>query len=535
MFFNMSGGGMPGGFPGGFPGGASGGRKARGDVDTTKFYKLLEVDKNASDSEIKKAYRKLAIKHHPDKGGDPEVFKELSKAYEVLSDKDKRSTYDQFGEEGLEGGGGGDPSDIFSAFFGGGGGGPSQGRGRKQKTEDVKQELKVTLEQIYGGQTKKMAITRQVIDKDKGVKTCQACDGKGTKVQIVRMGPMIQQSQSQCTQCGGQGKSFSTKKERQILEVHISKGSPEGHQIRFHEMADERPDHDTGDVIFIVREQEHAVFKRKGADLFVERTISLADALCGYELDILHLDGRKLRVKTQPGDIVKPLTTAFDPSAKDDDNKKANVKWQVLQDTDCRADTVAQARGSDADALKEACTGQLQRKGIDCNCFTISGGNCAFKTGTREEVMKEMFPKKGATTYVQADPNSDSEVAGRIMKCVKGEGLPTLKNPFQHGNMFIILNIEFPTGLDVETQKTLRGLLPRLSKEGEKKNTAISSKVAPKLFKNEDELEFHEIIDMDPVASYESNKLNMSTGNEAYDEDEEGGRGGGGGAQCQQM
>merc|ERR1711933_139518 len=127
---------------------------------------LLEVDKSASESDIKKAYRKLAVKHHPDKGGDQEKFKEITRAYEVLSDSDKRSKYDRFGEEGLEDGGG-DPGDIFAQMFGGGGG---RGGGRKrQKTKDVNQPLKVTLEQMYNGQTKKMAISRQVIDKKNGV------------------------------------------------------------------------------------------------------------------------------------------------------------------------------------------------------------------------------------------------------------------------------------------------------------------------------------------------------------------------------
>merc|ERR1712137_868666 len=85
--------------------------------DNTKFYKLLEVEKNASEPEIKKAYRKLAVKHHPDKGGDPEKFKEITRAYEVLSDSDKRAKYDRGGEDAVDGGGGGDPSDIFEAFF----------------------------------------------------------------------------------------------------------------------------------------------------------------------------------------------------------------------------------------------------------------------------------------------------------------------------------------------------------------------------------------------------------------------------------
>merc|ERR1740123_417093 len=159
----------PGGFPG--MGGKGGGRQKN--ADTTKFYKTLEVDKDANDSEIKKAYRKLAVKHHPDKGGDQEKFKEITRAYEVLSDSEKRSTYDKFGEEGLEGGGGGDPSDIFESFFGGGGRRGGGGGRRRQKTQDVVQPLKVTLEQLYNGATKKMAITRQVIDKKKGVQECR--------------------------------------------------------------------------------------------------------------------------------------------------------------------------------------------------------------------------------------------------------------------------------------------------------------------------------------------------------------------------
>merc|ERR1719199_1206459 len=110
-----------------------GGRSGK-NADTTKFYKLLEVDKNASEPEIKKAYRKLAVKHHPDKGGDPEKFKEITRAYEVLSDSDKRSRYDRYGEDGLEESGG-DPTDIFEAMFGGGGRRGGGGRKNRQKTK----------------------------------------------------------------------------------------------------------------------------------------------------------------------------------------------------------------------------------------------------------------------------------------------------------------------------------------------------------------------------------------------------------------
>merc|ERR1719401_1031535 len=165
-----------------------------------------------------KAYKKMAIKHHPDKGGSEEKFKEITRAYEVLSDSKMRQKYDAGGEEALEENGRGDPSDIFSEIFGGGrGGGRSS---RRQKTKDVVQPLKVTLEQIYNGQTKKMAITRQVIDKKKGVSSCSECGGRGVKVEVIRMGPMIQQMQSACSACGGEGKSFKTKQE--------SRGYPHG-------------------------------------------------------------------------------------------------------------------------------------------------------------------------------------------------------------------------------------------------------------------------------------------------------------------
>merc|ERR1719464_8951 len=130
-----------------------------------------------------------------------------------------------------------------------------------------------------------MAITRRVIDKKKGVQECSECNGRGTKVEVIRMGMMIQQMQSQCNACGGQGKTFKTKSEREVLEVHIQKGAPDDHKVQFREMADEHPDADTGDVVFILKQQEHAEFKRKGADLFIERKISLVEALCGFSME----------------------------------------------------------------------------------------------------------------------------------------------------------------------------------------------------------------------------------------------------------
>merc|ERR1719199_1199156 len=407
-------------------GGGPPGRRSKKPVDNTKFYKELEVEKTATDSEIKKAYRKLAVKHHPDKGGDQEKFKELTRAYEVLSDPEKRAKYDKFGEEGLEdGGGGGDASDIFEAFFGGGGRRGGGGQRKRQKTKDVVQPLKVTLEQMYSGATKKMAITRQVIDKQKGVQACSDCDGRGVKVQVVRMGPMIQQMQSACGACNGQGKSFKRKQDREVLEVHIQKGSPDNHKVVFREMADEHPDADTGDVVFVLKEQPHSDFKRRGADLFVERKISLVEALCGFEIEIKHLDGRTLIVKTAPGDIVKPMAQGFDPF-EDTDNK---MEWEVMENVDCPdIENVAQADTTDIDTLKQACETQLKRKGIDVGAFCVDSRRAYFKQGTREEILAAKKTKKGTTMYILADSNANKGM--RMMKAVKDEGMPTYKNPF---------------------------------------------------------------------------------------------------------
>lgn len=517
-------------FGGGFPfggmddmggGGPMGGRRRSANVDTTKFYKLLEVEKTTSAEDIKKAYRKLAVKHHPDKGGDPEKFKEVSRAYEVLSDPEKRSKYDRFGEEGLEdGGGGGDASDMFDALFGGGGG-RRGGAKKRQKTKDVMQPLKVTLEQLYTGQTKKMAITRQVIDKKRGVQSCDECGGRGVRVEVIRMGPMIQQMQSACSACSGNGKTFKTKQEREVLEVHIQKGSPDNHKVVFREMADEHPDADTGDVVFVLRQQEHPEFKRRGADLFVHRKISLVEALCGFSIELNHLDGRKLLIKTSPGEIVKPMAQGFDPLAE----HEGKMEWEVIEDADCPSiDTVAQAETTDIDTLKRACETQLKRKGIDVGAFCVDGNKAHFKQGTREEILAAKVTRKGTNMYVLSDPNAKKEF--RVMKAVKDEGMPTYKNPFIHGNLFLILTIEFPDTLAPETQGAIRQLLP-------------PPLCTPKIKADDSGVEVHSVTDIDPVQSYNSNKVNMQAGGEAYDDDDEGGRGGrmpgGQQVQCQQQ
>merc|ERR550514_617385 len=316
MFF----GGLPPGFEdafggGGMPGGGSG-RRGGKQANTTKFYEILGVEKDAQPDAIRKAYRKLAVKMHPDKGGDPEKFKEIQKAYDVLGDEKKRDIYDRYGEEGLEsGGGGGDPGDIFDVLSGRGRGGRRQ-QGVK-KGENMVHPLKVTLEQIYKGSARTLRLTRKVIDQDKGVESCAPCGGRGAKIQTIRMGPMIQQVQKTCDECGGTGVTYRQVKVQETLEVHIPKGAPDGHKVHFSEKADEIPDGEAGDVVFTLQEQPHADYKRKGDDLFIERTISLSEALCGFAMELKTLDARTLIIKTAPGDVIKPVS--YDPFREEGD------------------------------------------------------------------------------------------------------------------------------------------------------------------------------------------------------------------------
>merc|ERR1712139_270480 len=269
------------------------------------------------------------------------------------------------------------------------------------------------------------------------------------------------------------------------------------------------------------KQQEHAVFKRRGADLFIEKKIGLVEALCGFEMEVTHLDGRKLLIKTAPGDIVKPMPRGFDPF----EDKESKMKWEVIENSDCPdIENVAQADTTDVSTLKKACETQLKRQGIDVGVFVVDSNRAYFKQGTREEIIAAKKTRKGSTMYVISDPNANAHL--RLMKAVKDEGMPTVKNPFIHGNLFLMLTIEFPTTIKPEDQKKMRALLP----------PALN---VPTISEKDEGVEVHTVTDIDPVQSYASNKANMKAGgDDAYDEDEDGHGGGGhgpGGVQCQQM
>nr|XP_055219897.1 dnaJ homolog subfamily A member 4 isoform X3 [Gorilla gorilla gorilla] len=215
-------------------------------VKETQYYDILGVKPSASPEEIKKAYRKLALKYHPDKNPDEgEKFKLISQAYEVLSDPKKRDVYDQGGEQAIKEGGSGSPSfsspmDIFDMFFGGGG-----RMARERRGKNVVHQLSVTLEDLYNGVTKKLALQKNVIcekcegvgGKKGSVEKCPLCKGRGMQIHIQQIGPgMVQQIQTVCIECKGQGERINPKdrcescsgakviREKKIIEVHVEKG-----------------------------------------------------------------------------------------------------------------------------------------------------------------------------------------------------------------------------------------------------------------------------------------------------------------------
>lgn len=211
----------------------------------------------------------------------------------------------------------------------------------------------------------------------------------------------------------------------------------------------------------------------------------------------------------------------FDPLAKED----GATKWEVLEDCDCPSiDNVAEAGTSDVDTLKKACETQLKRKGIDVGVFVVNGSKAFFKQCSRDEALAAKKPRKGYTMYIVADP--DAQKANRLIKAVKDEGMPTLKNPFVHGNIFLLLTIEFPDALEPSAQAAIKKLLPAPLNAGD-------------LTEDDPSVELHTVTDIDPVQSYNASKVLMQAGGEAYDDDDEDEGGmrmpGGGGAQCQQQ
>jgi molecular chaperone DnaJ len=304
------------------------------------YYEILGVGKNASDDEIKKAYRKAAVKYHPDKdGGDEAKFKEVSEAYEVLKDGQKRQRYDQFGHAGVGGSGsrgGGSPfegfggfggqnvrfdfgeggfGDIFNQFFGGGASG-SQG---PRRGKDVEVSLQLSFEEAIFGIEQKIEIEMNdkcshcngsTVEPGYDLKTCPVCKGAGqvNRVMNTIFGP-IQQTTT-CSECGGRGKipekvcsicrGKGVEKRRRTINLKVPAGIDDGATIRLREHGEASSSGQKGDLYVHIQVKAHKLFTREGDIILSEQHVSMIDAALGTEIDVNTVDGL-VRMKVPAG------------------------------------------------------------------------------------------------------------------------------------------------------------------------------------------------------------------------------------------
>ncbi|XP_055837381.1 dnaJ homolog shv [Episyrphus balteatus] len=261
------------------------------------FYRILNVKKSATTNEIKKAYRKQAKELHPDKNkDDPDAstkFQDLGAAYEVLSDPEKRKTYDRCGEECLKKDGMMDSSDPFANFFGDFGFHFGNGDNNQHDTPrgaNIVMNMYVTLEELYSGNFVEIVRNKPVLKPASGTRKCNCRQEMVTR----NMGPgrfqMMQQTI--CDECP----NVKLVNEERTLEIEVESGMVDGQETRFVAEGEPHLDGEPGDLIVVVQQMPHERFQRKGDDLYTNVTISLQDALVGFSLDIPHLDGHKVSV-----------------------------------------------------------------------------------------------------------------------------------------------------------------------------------------------------------------------------------------------
>ena len=311
----------------------------------TKLYDILNVSKDASDSEIKKSYRKLALKFHPDRNQDNKEeceakFKEISAAYDVLSDKKKKEKYDKFGMDAINSGGPDiNPFDLFSNIFNGesnnsnGGSNIFEGgmfnmfNQRKTRARNRIEKIQVSLEDIYNEKQIKINYKKKVLcDSCDGtggmykssILICSACEGKGRITKIVQIGPgMISQTTQPCYKCNGNGKIIKPNEvckkcngnkiitETNQITVELNKSITNDSKIVVREGGDYCVESKKyGDLIFQIEIKKHNLFRRDKNNLYYTKKILLTEALCGTQFVIKHLDNRSLLVK--PDKVITP-------------------------------------------------------------------------------------------------------------------------------------------------------------------------------------------------------------------------------------
>ena len=308
------------------------------------YYEVLGVSKNASEDEIKKAYRKIAIKYHPDRNPDnkeaEEKFKEAAEAYDVLHDPQKRQQYDQFGFEGLNGMGGGfggfggggfSMDDIFSMFgdvfgghsgFGGFGGFGGGGRGQAQyRGSDLRLKVRLNLQEVATGVTKKFKVKKDVTCEDchgsgaangSSSETCPKCHGSGVVVKTVRTMLGMMQTQTECPECHGEGTVIKNKchacggtgivKGEEVVEIKIPAGVAEGMVVNVPGKGNAGMHNGVnGNIQVFIEEEPNDTFIRDGQDIIYNLLLDFPTAALGGEVEIPTIEGTKVKIRIEPG------------------------------------------------------------------------------------------------------------------------------------------------------------------------------------------------------------------------------------------
>lgn len=303
------------------------------------YYEVLGVDKNASEDEIKKAYRKIAIKYHPDRNPDDpkaeEKFKEAAEAYSVLNDAQKRQQYDQFGFDGPGGGFGGfgdgagfSMDDIFSMFgdvFGGGAGFGGFGGGSRQapryRGADLRLKVKLSLQEVATGVTKKFKVRKDVVcnhchgtgaEGGSSSETCPNCHGSGVEIRTQQSIFGMMQTQTTCHVCGGEGKVIKNKcshchgdgvvKGEEVVEINIPAGVAEGMVVNVPGKGNAgKRNGITGNIQVYIEEEDNDTFIRDGQNVIYNLLLDFPTAVLGGQVDIPTIDGTNVKIKIEPG------------------------------------------------------------------------------------------------------------------------------------------------------------------------------------------------------------------------------------------